>query len=110
MLLTSAAQDSPKFISTGSRRVAARLVRALMGGLPIELLLPDSKTRGRFYGKSGSHAIILALPNLPYSFFYVSVIPRTKEGVGCVEGARLRSQGEGWKDPAEQARLEMCQP
>ena len=72
--------------------------------------LPNSKTRGRFYGESGSHAIILALPNLPYSFLDVSVIPRTKEGVGCVERARLRSQGEGWKDPAEQARWKCVSP
>lgn len=78
--------------------------------LPIELPLPDSKTRGRFYGKSYSHAIILALPNLPYSFLDLSVISRTKEGVGCVEGARLRSQAEGWKDPAEQAQWKSVSP
>lgn len=61
-------------------------------------------------GKSYSHAIILALPNLPYSFLDVSVISRSKEGVGCVEGARLRSQAEGWKDPAEQAQWKNVSP
>lgn len=79
--------------------------------MPIELPPPGSKTRGRFYRRAGSHVIILALLNLPYSFLAVSVIPRTKEGgVGCAEGRRLRRKGKGWKDPAEQAQWKYISP
>lgn len=57
-----------------------------------------ARQEGAFMGE-------VALPNLSHSCLSVSLIPKTKGGVvGCAEGARLRSQGEGWKYPAEQVQ------
>lgn len=74
-----------------------------MGRVAYGTAVPGSETRGRFYGKGGSCAIILALQNPSHCFWAVSVVPTAKAGVvGFVKGARLRRQGAGWKDPAEQ--------
>lgn len=90
MLLTSAAPGQPQIHQHWELDGSSKAGKSSYeGGLPIELSMPGSKIRGRFYGRCGSHAITLALPNQSYGFLAVPVIPKTKEGGGVVQ----REQG-----------------